>query len=469
MVAIITDQLKKVLVQSIFDENEGQNVGDSNNHYYITVGRSQSWQPSANTDVSPTPSNTERERRELRYNMQSAIAINNFSFVIPLKDWSANSIYSQYNDNVSGQPSTSYYVRTEDNNVYVCIRAGKDANGTIQVSTVKPDHTDTTLPIETDGYVWKFLYTITTTNANNFLTGEFMPVKFVDSALATDPEFSQFSVQNAAVAGQIIGYRVTTKGGVYTSAPTISIQGNGTGARAKAVLNTAGGVEAIEIDDSNGVGNIVTRMGSGYDYANVVISGTNLSVGGTAAAAVPVFASPDGLGADARDDLRSGSIMFNVKPAGNVNGDWIVDNDYRQLGILRNPTQYGSSTLFTDASGIAQNRMTLTTSPGADTIQFANDIKITGANSGAQGWLDFHDDSTGLWYHQDETTGFVAFENSEVVTIDGYTASTLTIDQALVTPEFDKFTGDLLFIDNKSTATTRDADQTEDIKLVIKL
>ena len=100
MVAIITDQLKKVLVQDLFDENEGTNVGDSNNHYYITVGRSQSWQPADNTDVSPTPVNTERERRLLRYNMQSSIAINNFSFVIPLKDWSANSIYSQYNDNV---------------------------------------------------------------------------------------------------------------------------------------------------------------------------------------------------------------------------------------------------------------------------------------------------------------------------------------------------------------------------------
>ncbi len=469
MVAIITDQLKKVLVQDLFDENEGTNVGDSNNHYYITVGRSQSWQPADNTDVSPAPANTERERRLLRYNMQSSIAVNNFSFVIPLKDWSANSIYSQYNDNVSGQPATSYYVRTEDNNVYIVIRTGKDANGTVQVSTVKPDHTDTTLPIETDGYVWKFLYTITTTNANNFLTGEFMPVKFIDSAISTDPEFSQFSVQNAAIAGQVIGYRVTTKGGVYTSAPSISVIGNGTGARAKAVLNTAGGVEAIEVDDSNGVGNIVTRMGSGYDYANVVIDGTNLSVGGTAAAAVPVFAAPNGLGADAREDLRSGSIMFNVKPAGNVSGDWIVDNDYRQLGILRNPTQFGSTTLFTDASGIAQNRISLTTSPGANTIQYANDIKITGSNSGAQAWLDFHDDSNGLWYHQDETTGFVAFENSEVVTIDGYTASTLTISQALITPDFDKFTGDLLFIDNKSTSTTRDADQTEDIKLVIKL
>ena len=469
MVAIITDQLRKVLVQHLFDENSGLNPGDSDNYYYITVGRSQSWQPDDATDISPTPANTERERRKLRYDMQSVIAVDDYSFVIPLHDWSANSVYNQFNDNVVGQPSVSYYVRTEDNNVYMCIRTGKDEYGTVQVSTVKPDHTDTTLPIEDDGYVWKFLYTITTANANRYLTGEYMPVAFIDSALSTDPTFSQYSVQNAAVAGQIVGYRVTTKGGVYTSAPSVSIQGNGTGARAKAILNTAGGVEAIEIDDSNGAGNIVTRMGSGYDYANVVISSSSLSSGGTAAKAVPVFAAPSGMGADARDDRRSTAIMFNVKPEGSVNNDWIVDNDYRQIGILRNPTDYGASTLFTDASGIAQNRMTLTLSPGDGAISYAADIKVTGTNTGAEAWLDYYDDSATLWYHQDENTGFVAFQDGEVITVEGYTASTLTISQALVSPDLDKFTGDLLFIDNKSSATTRDADQTEDIKLVIKL
>ena len=83
MVAIITDQLKKVLVQDLFDENEGTNVGDSNNHYYITVGRSQSWQPADNTDVSPTPVNTERERRLLRYNMPYSRGFINFTYESP--------------------------------------------------------------------------------------------------------------------------------------------------------------------------------------------------------------------------------------------------------------------------------------------------------------------------------------------------------------------------------------------------
>lgn len=469
MVAIITDQLKRVLAQHLFDENSATAVGDSDNYYYIGIGRSQTWQPDLNTDISPTPLNTEREIRKLRYDLQSVIAIEDFSFVIPLHDWTPNSIYSRYNDNISGQPAQSYYVRTEDNHVYMCIRNGKDANGAVQVSTIKPVHTDTSLPVEADGYVWKFLYAISTANASRFLTGEYMPVAFVDSAVPTDPTFSQYSIQNSAVRGQVIGYRVIEKGGVYTSAPSVSIQGNGTGARAKAILNTAGGVEVIEIDDSNGAGDIRTRMGSGYDYANVVIGSASLSAGGVAAKAVPIFGQAGGVGADARADLRSTSIMFNVKPQGAVEGKWIIDNDYRQLAIIRNPLDYGAATLFNDTNGIAQYRMTLTTVPGNDAILYSNDVKITGTNSGAQAWLDYYDDSSTLWYHQDETTGFVAFEDTEVLTVDGYSASVLTIDQSLVTPDVDKFTGDILFIDNKSTSTTRDADQTEDIKLVIKL
>lgn len=468
MVAIITDQLKRVLAQHLFDENSGINRGDSDNYYYIAIGRSQTWQPDDNTDISPTPVNTQREDRRFRYDMQSVIAIEDFSFVIPLYDWTANTVYSQYNDNTAGQPAQSYYIRTEDNYVYLCVRSGKDANGIVQVSTVKPTHTDTSLPIEDDGYVWKYLYAITTARSSKFLTGEYMPVEFVENATITDPNYNQFVIQNGAVAGQIVGYRVTTKGGVYTSAPSVTIEGNGTGATARAILNTAGGVERIEVGDS-ALAPVLSNMGSGYDYANVVISSASLSAGGTAAKAVPIFGPADGLGADPRNDLRSTSIMFNVKPEGSVDNKWIVDNDYRQIGILRNPKDYGGSSLFNDNNGIAQYRMTLTTVPGNDAISYSTDVKVTGSTTGAQAWLDFYDDSSTLWYHQDEDTGFVAFQDNEVVTVEGYTASTLTIKQSLVTPDVDKFTGDLLFIDNKSTATTRDADQTEDIKLVIKL
>lgn len=473
MTAIITDAIKKQFAQQLFDQNAGTNIGDSDNYYYIAVGRSQQWQPEANTDVPPTPVNTEREQRVFRYDMQSVKAVESYSFVVPLFDWSANTVYSAFNDNVSGQPSQSYYVRTDDNNVYLCVRSGKNSIGTPQISTVKPDHTDTSLPIETDGYVWKYMYTISTSDANKFLTSAFMPVKFVDSADAFSPYFGQYTVQNAAVPGQIVGYRVVQKGGVYTSAPALTVVGNGTGAKARAILNTAGGIEAVEVGDSANAP-LLSNMGSGYSYASVSISGTNLVSGGTTAKIVPIFAHKNGLGADATNDLRSTAIMFNIKPEGTVSDKWVVDQGYRQIGVLRNPLQYDSDGKFTGTQGIALKRMKLTASAGdaiptnGYAISFANDVKITGSTSSAQAWLDFYDDSDTLWYHQDETTGFKAFQNSETITVEGYSASTLTLDSAAIPGDIDVFSGDLLFINNFAEVS-RDRGQTEDIKVVIKL
>lgn len=473
MTAIITDNIRRLLIQQIFDENTGTNLGDSDNYYYFAVGRAQQWQTEENTDVTPDPRNTDRDERTFRYAMQSIKAVEGFSFVVPLTDWSANTLYSAYNDNVEGQPSQSYYVRTDDNNVYVCIRQGKNDFGAPQVSQAKPDHTDLTLPVETDGYVWKYMYTIITADANRFLTTQFMPVRFIDSAAPVDPTFPQYAVQNAAIPGQIIGYRVLDKGGIYTSAPALTVVGNGTGAKARAILNATGTVEAVEVGDS-AEAPILSNMGSGYTYANVVVSSASLSAGGTAARIVPIFAARGGLGADARRDLRSTSIMFNIKPAGTEEGTWVVDQGYRQVGLLRNPLIYDSEGKFNSTRGVVLNQMRLV-NPAGDgnrnngyAIGFTNDVKITGVTSGAVAWLDWFDDSSTLWWHQDELTGFAAFQDNENVTVDGYSASTLTTDSASIPGDIDRFSGDLLFINNFAQVT-RDEAQTEDIKLVITL
>jgi len=466
MTAIITDKIKKLLAQSLYDELDGTNIGDSDNYYYVAISRSQQWQPDDNTDISPTPVENQREERRFRYSMQSLKSVEAHSFVVPLYDWSSNTVYSAYSDNAIGQPAQSFYVRTDDNNVYLCVKSGKSSTGTIQVSTVKPDHTDATLPIETDGYVWKYLYTISTADANSFLTANFMPVKYVDSAAATDPYFGQYTIQNAGIPGQIVGYRVVDQGGVYTSAPSITITGNGTGAKGRAILNTSGGIQAVEVGDSANAP-VLSNMGSGYTYANVTVGSGTLSGGGNPATVVPIFGPNNGLGSDPRDDLRSTSIMLNVKPDGTVNNKWVTGNDYRQIGVLRNPTEYNSNTKFTSSEATAVKKLTITTAPG--NINYSNDVKMTGSLSTAQAWVDFYDDSSTFWYHQDENTGFKQFQSGEALVVDDYTATALTVDSAAVDPDIDIFSGDLLYIDNRATPTARDAGQTEDIKVVIKL
>lgn len=470
MAAIISDKIKRLFLTQLFDEATGTKIGDSDNYYYIAVGRSQTWDPTGTTDTVIAPLNDEREEREFRYGVQSVKAVEAFSFAVPVKDWTANTQYSQYNDNVVGQPATSYYVRTADNNIYICIRNGKDSLGNVQVSTVKPDHTDTTLPVETDGYIWKYLYTISTADTNFFVTSNFMPVKYVDSALPTDPYFGQYTIQNAAVPGQIIGYRVINGGLNYDSSDTVTIVGNGTGATARLVVSS-GVITAVEIGDSANVGQsgyptITSAMGSGYDYANVRITS---ATGNDSADVVPIFAHVNGLGADAREDLRATALMFHIKPEGSVDDTWVVGGqDYRQVALWRNPTD-SAGTKFTGTSGTALRKLTVTsTIPGG--YAFDGNIRMTG-DSNANAWVDFIDSDT-IWYHQDEYTGFTPFRAAESIKI-GETPETSpdytrTVNNHDIEPDVDRFSGEVLFVSNDA-AQPRTTASTDDIKLVIQL
>lgn len=457
MPAIITDNIKRQFIDTLYNEN----ADSSSNRYYIAIGKSETWD---SADAVPTPANTERNQKLFRYGIQSVkkVDILGASYVVPRSNWSTGTIYSQFNDNITGQPSQSYYVITDDNNVYICLRQGKDTTGAAVVSTVKPTGTSPSSIISTaDGYVWKYLYTITTANANKFLSANYIPVEYIDSALSTEAFYAQYLVHNAASPKQIAGYRVTSGGSGYTSDPVVTVRGNGTNAFARTVVNTSlATIAAVEFKDS------ANALGTGYDYATVTLTGG----GGSGATVVPVFGPVNGFGYDPVKDLRASAIMFNAKIAGAENDDFIISNDFRQVGLIRNIKKYSVDSDFTDDTGIALKKMRFTSLPGVGAIDFDGDILIT-ATTGtpqAKALIDYYDDSNTVWYHQNETTGFTPFTDGISVNIEGY-GSTLTTDSAAVNPDVNIFSGDLLYIDNRTTAIVRNANQTEDIKLIIQL
>lgn len=464
MTAKITDRFKKQLLTHVFDENTGTKLGDSDNYYYIAIGRSQAWPDEADPT---TPNPTERDERLFRYDMQAIKLPEAFSYVVPLKEWSSGSVYAQYNDAVVGQ-GTNYYIKTEDNNVYICVRAGKSGTGSIQVSTIKPTHTDSTMEAGADGYIWKYIYTVSTANSLKFLTSNWMPISYVDSASPTDPLYQQYVTQNNAIAGQVVGYRVRSGGSGYSASDTVTVRGDGTGATARILVDATNKITAVEVGDSASIGTagwtdtLQDNMGSGYNQAAVTITST-----GTGASIEPII-SKNGLGANATDDLRVNSIMFNIKPEGTVDGFWPVGNDYRQIGILKNPLIYGydsAGAKYIEEAGSTLYQLKMTNAFSL-TGGFAADTTITSTDSDAQAYLDYHDDSSTVWYHQNEATGFVPFYMGEEVDISGYGSNPLTVD-SLGTPDIDIYSGELLYINN-TTPITRAASGSEDIKVVVK-
>ena len=458
MVAIITDRFKKQILNDLFTD-----VVDSAATYYIAIGRSQDWNAQ---DAAPTPINTPRTIRDFRVNMQAMKKGEDVSYVIPRYNWSSGTIYSGYDDHVQGYPTNSYFVMNDELAVFICLQQGRDAQGNAVSSTVKPAGSSL-LPFTTaDGYVWKYMYGQTALRSTKFTSANYIPVQFVDSAGPSAPalEQEQKTIQNAAVPGEVVAVKLNNGGSGYTSAPSVGFTGNGTKVPQATATIYNGEVVKVEMNDS-GSGK---AFGAGYDYASVVFTGG----GGTGANARAVIA-PKGIGGDARDDLRSNALMFNTKLEGDENNALITSNDFRQVGLIKNPVETDSAStglLFNSLAGNVLNKLKFSSIAQS----FTEDKTIQGSTSTAQAYVD-KVDSNYVWYHQSDSTGFLTFTEGETITeTDGNGIGIL--DSAANDPDTDAFTkstvkpfsGTLLYVDNRA-AIERDPAQTEDIKVIIQL
>ena len=466
MAAIITNTFKQQLIQEVFQEVYFPD-SSSTHKYYIGIGKSEQWDSS---ETVPDPVNSPRAIRNLRAGLQSIKAAADLSFVIPRYNWTSGAIYQGYDDNFTQIPSNSYYVLTEDNQVYLCLQQGRSSTGTINTSTVKPTKpTDDALAVKpfktSDGYVWKFLYTIGGARSSSYLSANFVPIeKILDSDTLGRPltllENEQLLVQDASVPGQIIGINVTNGGTGYTSAPTVTI--NGDGVRAAATAFVSGGtVVKIELDSST---DSTMAMGQGYNFASIAFNGG----GGTGAAARAIIGPDSGLGSDPRIDLKSTSLMFNTKPEGIEDSNFLINQDFRQVALIRDPKVAGGDSDFTGTSGKVLRYFQL---QAAASLSF-KDVIISGLTSGAQAHID-DVDSDKLYFHQSELTGFKAFTEGEVIQGGGVSgtliASGVDADaDAFTVDDIEKLSGDILYIENRAPVF-RSVNQTEDIKVVITL
>jgi len=446
MAAIVTDALKHDLSGKFL--TEVNNATDSN-QFYIGIGNPIEYN---STDTPTTPVRKLTEEREARNNIMSVKKVENASFVIPRYNWTSGTIYSGWNDDVVGYPSNSYYVMTEDQAVYVCLQQGKSASGQANQSIVKPSYTDagviSTKAFETsDGYRWKFLYSLSATRSAAFLTSSYLPIEKVVTATNTF-ETEQKTIQDAAVGGQIYGANKVSGGSGYTSAPTVFVYGNGTGAQATATIS-GGAVVKIEMNNES------AALGSGYDYANFVISGG----GGSGAEYRPIVSPKNGLEADMPKSLKTSSVMLNAKPNGIEGGDFVVDQDFRQITVLKNPTLMDSTEIFTETTGKALRKVVMQSA-----VAFTNDDIIRDSTGGSAAYI-VDVDSVNVFYIQNNHTGFLAFEDTMFVedsdgSLDG------VIDSADIDGDIDRYSGDLLYIENRAKII-RSSSQTEDIKVVI--
>lgn len=450
MPAIATDSLKRRFAQLMVDEVTS---GTDSDEYFIGIGQSNEF----GVSLTPTPVRTLREERNARLNLQSIKRTTSASMVIDRYNWASGLVYRAWSDSEVGVSNNPFYVITENNEVYICLQQAKDAAGNAVASTVLPSYINAGVDEEqafetSDGYRWKFLYAISAPNANLYLSGNYVPIEEIDDnpdGLNTF-QLQQQAIRTSAIPGQILGGIVTDGGSGYTSAPTVSIVGNGTGAAATATIS-GGRVVKVEMNNES------AACGTNYDYAEFKFSGGN----GSGAAVRPIVSPQKGIGFNVPSDLKAHSVMINAKPEGDEGGEFIIGNDFRQIGLYRNMRDQDSD-LVTSVNNRALQYLMI--QGGAAENNFSID-KLIRQSNGAKAYIDDIQDSA-VYYHQTEATGFTAFTTGAITESDGEGSG--VVDTVGLQSTINPFSGELLYLENRAKVL-RDAEQTEDIKVVITI
>lgn len=449
MAAIVTTNFR-------FLNAENFKADISSNSVYVGIGKSDAWSDSTSdvTDsAAPVPGDTIDDINEAYEQLIgiSKIAAGGVSHVVPRHNWVNGEVYTPWSSGDSTIYDEKFYVITNEFKVYKLISIAYGST----VSTVQPTHTSAAPLADSDGYSWKYMYTLGTTDVTNFLTTSYMPVKTIDiSTSAASQGLDSFDTAqhdsqsaSAALAGAqgIQSYAVTSTGSGYTTA-TATVTGDGTSATATVTI--VGG-QVVSVNSN--------AIGSGYTQADVVISGD-----GTGAEARANIEPGIGHGTDPVRELGGFFIGLRAVLDGS-SGDITVANDFRQISLIKNPTNGAVITADT-----VQTMKAVSYSGNSPSGSFLVDEVLTGGTSGAVAFIVDVDESTGkIFYIQNDKTGYGDFQNGEIVTSTGGGSVALHGSTANIDPDFDTNSGEMIFLENRDPIS-RSASQIEDIKLIIE-
>lgn len=453
--------------------------------YYAFIGKSTPW---SNELTPDTPVDSVKDELSVWDDMiaMKKITTANMSHAIRHRKWTSGTYYDIYRHDygsagvngitlIGTVPSPAYssladanfYVVTADFGVYVCISNNGGNPSTVDPSTLVYDSHKLASNV-TDNYVWKFIGRASVADITKFSTSDWHPIK----TLAADPLTGEYTTQWAnQVASEndagAIFHAVLNAGGtgyganLTNQAGIATITGDGTGATALVNTNGSGTITKITVNN----------YGSGYTWAKInFITGTNAS-------ATAIITPSKGLGADPVEDLVAYATVTNVRFEYDDGQDFPVTNDFRRFGLILNPTQFGSSTLLSDATVSATLKIKVNSGWSGN---WDNDVIIRDTTTNARAVIVDAQDGVGgdlgkkiLFVVRTESensavgaapsASFTAGNIVEIVS--GGTASG-TIS-AVQDPEVQPDSGQVIYIENRR-AVTRSIDQIESLQFVFE-
>ena len=456
--------------------------------YYLFVGRSHSWASDVDaqgntiaegTDASPPTPNDDVASEFYNYDdMLGAklIASTDVTHCIPRRNWTTGTTYDRYEHNISASNAaasgatnlfdSSFVVM---NSVYAVYKVIDNDGAT--ASTVEPTSTSNSIFTTSDNYKWKYMYSLTSAETLNFMSTDFMHVS-TDSTVST-----------AAVDGALDTIEIVAGGSSYnvssgTTITGIPIRGDGSSGVASVVIGSGAVTSAT-----------VTTAGTGYTFAYIrsddIIAATNAGGAGSGANLNVIIPPKGGHGANAVKELGGFYVMMNKSLVG-IEGtsDIGVTNDFRRIGLLKDPTNFGTTTVAS-ASTRRQLYAALFASVSGT---FTADEEINQASTGAVGKVVEYDATNKiLYYYQtrfpdvgtDSNGNLTAFSGANAITgqtssaaATPNTSSSATVNAVVFSsgysnPELAYDSGDIIYVEERSPIT-RASDQTENIKLIVE-
>ncbi|WJZ47964.1 baseplate wedge subunit [Synechococcus phage DSL-LC03] len=542
MAAIISDQFRILNAETFMSTFTG--IGSTNYAYYTFIGVPNPYDTMTGTgttdwnDNPPSPQDMLKALNDAHDTMISLKKINpaDLRRVVRKLSWSPGTTFEMYREdynvynpspitNSNNLYDANYYVVNSEFRVYICLNNGTNPENPLGSPSIdEPLFTDLeprAAGTSGDGYIWKYLYTISPKDIIKFDSTEYIPVP--ENWGTGESE----EIKNNAVDGKVQVIIIENRGDGYqpisTSIKNVPILGDGRDGKATITIDSSGKVSDIAI----------TNGGRGYTYGNIQfypgapgssngapIQGLNsVGVATTSVAQFKVVIPPTGgHGANVYKELGANKVLIYSRYEVDVNNpDTIVGNDFARVGVIKNPTLYGSTTQLLTASEYSSLYALKLTSPTASSIsgvEYDVDSVITqtiGIGSTAIGIVASWDNTSGvLKYYQpvglastsvgfklckftseigaggttviqgatvgtnlviDTTFGTVASPANSTIIGSGVNTRTVKLGQNYIegcaTPENEKYSGEVIYIDNRA-AIIRSPNQKEDVKIILE-
>lgn len=549
--SLITEQFRIHNADKFLKAFDTTNSGSNSNNLYFFIGRHRSWysQYAENSNYGTTASPTLAEgnvpspydntdySNEVHDDIISLkkVGFSNVRKVVRRYNWVQGKKFTMYRPNYNTQNQTAtgtssifdsefYVMNPETYEIFKVLNNGvspSNPTGTTTGATAPTAAAANANNIvdfsSTDGYVYQYLYKLETNDVLFFTSTDFIPVKettYAGSVVSGALDIALLKNGGSGLpVSQDLFFRIKGDG-------DDSVNGF---AVLKLTTDSGGTVTSAEI----------TTRGRNYTYATVDLSPSatyysseaNLRAGtpsstlpssGYTAPTIEIVIPPQGgHGSNISNELGAKRVMLNTRliygnrsTAADKTTDFYVDQDFRRIGVIKDPLNISNAALTTDtASGTYA--IIIDTSSGSGI--FAKDEVITQSYTVTRGTESINVIAKGrvVDYNQYDTSGNLAIlrytqspNDPELRDSDGtiwpfYTAAPgggtvnnitgveSTADRAinrgsqgtiesqgtfvngLCSPEYQKYTGDIIYVENRRVIT-RAADQIEDVKLVIE-